>query len=310
MKRLLVVLLLLVGSRRAAAPASGYAGEFLALGAGARALALGSAFVALADDATAGYWNPAGLVRLSSRQLHLMHAERYGGLVAHDVVAVADAGRHGRGLGLTLVRVGVADIPFTDLPDPSQPPGDANRPIVISTESSADYALYLSWARRFRSRLDLGLSLKGIYRSIASYSAYGAGIDLGLSVRLHPALVVGAVVRDLTTTPIVWSTDTTDRIEPSLVAGFAVSRAVAGGELTALLASRTGGDAAAADHAAPVLAGLEFAYRQLAARAGLEEGRLSLGLGVRPHARLQLDVAYAQHDDLDATQQLSAGFRF
>ena len=41
--------------------ASGYAGEFLAVGAGARGLALGGAYVALTNDATSGYWNPAAL---------------------------------------------------------------------------------------------------------------------------------------------------------------------------------------------------------------------------------------------------------
>ncbi len=38
-----------------------YAGEFLSIGVGGRALGMGSAAVALASDVTAGYWNPAGL---------------------------------------------------------------------------------------------------------------------------------------------------------------------------------------------------------------------------------------------------------
>ena len=37
-----------------------YAGEFIATGVGARALAMGGSFVALSDDVTAAYWNPAG----------------------------------------------------------------------------------------------------------------------------------------------------------------------------------------------------------------------------------------------------------
>jgi len=310
MRRALIAIMFLCASQGPTAAATGYAGEFLALGAGARALALGSAVVALADDATASYWNPAGLLHVAARQLHLTHAERYGGMVAHDVLSVAAAGDGRRGLGATLVRVGVADIPFTALPDPSQPPASTNRPIVVSTESSADYALYLGYARRLGAHLDVGLTAKGIYRSIASYSAHGLGADLGLLVHLHPAVTVGMVVRDLTTTPVVWSTDTTDRIRPSLLGGAAVARPLGSGRLTALLAARTGGDAAPADDATPVQVGLEYAYRQVAARAGLEEGRLSVGLGLCPHARLRLDLAYAQHDDLEATQQVSASFRF
>ena len=45
-----------------------YTYEFLKLGGGARALGMGGAFVTIADDATAGYWNPAGLALLKKKQ--------------------------------------------------------------------------------------------------------------------------------------------------------------------------------------------------------------------------------------------------
>lgn len=50
------------------------AAPFLTLGAGARAAALGEAVAALADDATALYWNPAGLAALRRRSVVLSHA--------------------------------------------------------------------------------------------------------------------------------------------------------------------------------------------------------------------------------------------
>jgi hypothetical protein len=59
-----------------------------------------------------------------------------------------------------------------------------------------------------------------------------------------------------------------------------------------------------------LLAGVEYSYRYVAVRAGMEEGRQSLGIGLRVHPRLQLDLAYAQHDELESIQQVSAGFRF
>ena len=77
----LALALLLTGTVHAA---SRYAGEFLGLGAGARSAALGSAYVALADDATAGYWNAAGLSALSGRQVHLTHSEHFSGLIQRD----------------------------------------------------------------------------------------------------------------------------------------------------------------------------------------------------------------------------------
>ena len=301
----LTLALLLTGAAHAA---SRYAGEFLGLGAGARAAALGSAYVALADDATAGYWNAAGLSALSGRQAHLTHAERFSGLIQRDFIAVARPGRLLHGMALSLVRMGIGDIHFTELPDPLQPPSTDNRPRIASTEQSADYALYLSGSRRLGARLSLGLSTKAIYRQVASFNAYGFGLDLGMRYQLSHQITLAANVRDITTTPIVWNTDSTDRIQPSLLLGVAYAIPIAGGQTTALLATRSGGDTETAD--VPLNAGLEYRHHYIALRAGLEEGRQSFGLGLTPHRSLDLDLAYLQHDALEATYQLSAGFRF
>ena len=303
----LVLALLLTGAAHAA---SRYAGEFLGLGAGARSAALGSAYVALADDATAGYWNAAGLSALSGRQVHLTHAEHFSGLIQRDFIAVARPGRLLHGMALSLVRMGIDGIHFTELPDPLQPPSTDNRPLIASTEQSADYALYLSGSRRLGARLSLGLSAKAIYRQVASFSAYGFGLDLGVRYQLSHQIALAANVRDATTTPIVWNTDSTDRIQPSLLLGVAYAIPIAGGQTTALLATRSGGDASATTDDVPLNAGIEYRHRYIALRAGLEEGRQSLGLGLKPHRNLDLDLAYLQHDALEATYQLSVGFRF
>jgi hypothetical protein len=301
---------LLLALLRPLSAASGYAGEFMALGAGARGLALGSAYVAIADDATAGYWNPAGLATIESRQLHLMHAERFSGLVDHDYVAIARPGRRLHGLAFGLMRVGVDDIPFTRLQDPGRPLGPDNRPLVASTATSADYALYLSGGHRLRPRLAVGASLKMIYRSVGSFSAYGFGLDLGLRYRLTSGLSLAANLRDVTTTPVVWDTDTTDRIQPSVLVGIAYTTALVGGTATALVASRAGGEASGADDTQPLNAGIEYWHRGLALRAGLEETRQAFGIGLRPHRRISLDLAYLQHDELETTYQFSATFHF
>ncbi len=303
----LALALLLTGAVHAA---SRYAGEFLGLGAGARSAALGSAYVALADDATAGYWNAAGLSALSSRQVHLTHSEHFSGLIQRDFVAIARPGRLLHGMALSLVRMGVDDIHFTELPDPLQPPSTDNRPLIASTEQSADYALYLSGSRRVGARLSLGLSAKAIYRQVASINAYGFGLDLGVRYQLSHQIALAANVRDITTTPIVWNTDSTDRIQPSLLLGVAYAIPIAEGQTTALLSTRSGGDASAATDDVPLNAGLEYRHRYIALRAGLEEGRQSFGLGLTPHHSLDLDLAYLQHDALEATYQLSASFRF
>ena len=71
------------------------------------------------------------------------------------------------------------------------------------------------------------------------------------------ALNLAASIRDLTTTPIIWDTardtDTTDRIQPSVLLGLAYTHSLAGGRITAGIASRAGGNAAdeSGDYAAP-----------------------------------------------------------
>ncbi len=44
------------------------AAQFLKIGVGARAIGMGGAFAATADDITAMYWNPAGLARVYGRE--------------------------------------------------------------------------------------------------------------------------------------------------------------------------------------------------------------------------------------------------
>ena len=60
-----------------AGESGGQPGAFLQYGVGARALAMGGAFYAVADDATAAYWNPAGLAYLQRKEVTTMQAALY-----------------------------------------------------------------------------------------------------------------------------------------------------------------------------------------------------------------------------------------
>ncbi|MBI5169954.1 MAG: UPF0164 family protein, partial [Candidatus Eisenbacteria bacterium] len=105
-----------------ASPASAtkYAGEFMKIPVGARAVGMGGAFTAVADDATSPYWNPAGMVYLPYREAFLQHAEQFGSLVNHDfgsvVMPLRSADEHRTALGVALTWVGVTDIPITPRP--------------------------------------------------------------------------------------------------------------------------------------------------------------------------------------------------
>ncbi len=66
----------------------------------ARALGMGKVQVSLADDATAGYWNPAGLVNQKTKYDGvLMHSELFSGIVKNDYAAFSHAARRQERLG-------------------------------------------------------------------------------------------------------------------------------------------------------------------------------------------------------------------
>ena len=50
------------------------AAKFLSIPVGARALGMGGAFVGVANDASAMYWNPAGMARATQAEVQLNHA--------------------------------------------------------------------------------------------------------------------------------------------------------------------------------------------------------------------------------------------
>ena len=67
-----------------------YSNEFLNIGAGARGLGMGNAQIAFVDDATAGYWNPAGLAEIKDGpKASIMHAEYFSGIAKYDYAALA-----------------------------------------------------------------------------------------------------------------------------------------------------------------------------------------------------------------------------
>ncbi len=75
-------------------------GAFEDVELGARPLGMGSAFVATADDASALFWNPAGLTRVDGRELTMSYMELYD-LVSYSSVGYAQpliAGKIGAGL--------------------------------------------------------------------------------------------------------------------------------------------------------------------------------------------------------------------
>lgn len=310
-----ILLVSLLPPGRLDAASGKYAGEFMAIGVGARSLALGGASVALAGDVTAGYWNPAGLSRLSYPQLGLMHDERFAGLVNYDYGAAAMPVGAGSTIGLGVIRLGVDNIPDTrnagvDAAGNPLPPDRWEEfagidPSRIVWYNSADWAFYFSWARKASDAFSYGANIKVIRRDHGGASATGIGFDVGALWRID-RLSLGANLQDATSTLVAWSTGTNEFIVPTLKLGGAYDVAVdaAGSRVTPVadadLRFEGRGSAANLD-AGPVSAdfhaGLEFSFRGIAAvRAGYTDiGSLSFGAGVKL-PKIDLDYSFSKFD--------------
>ena len=205
--------LLLVGATAALAlPAAAqstktpkYSNEFLNLGVGARALGMGKVQVSLADNATAGYWNPAGLVNQTHKYDGvLMHSELFSGVVKNDYGAFSMPLDDKSAIGVSVMRLGVDNIADTRNIVNEYGYVDYSK---IELFSVADYALLLSYARKIQQveGLSVGGNAKLIYRNIGKFAhGYGFGIDAGVQYN-HKGWNLGLMARDITTTFTQWT---------------------------------------------------------------------------------------------------------
>ncbi|MCJ7552527.1 MAG: PorV/PorQ family protein [Ignavibacteriaceae bacterium] len=206
-----------------------YAGEFMALGVGGRALGMGGAFVAVANDVTAGYYNPAGLANINYPQIILMHSEQFGNLVNYDYGAVTIPYGTDMSFGLSIMRLGVDGIP-----DTRNALMDTNNDGIVDVNdefrldyskitefSNQDWAFYLTFAKRQTENFYWGANIKIIRRDIAEYGATGIGFDVGAYYTPLQNLYLGANVQDVTTTLVAWNTGRNELISPTLKLGAA-----------------------------------------------------------------------------------------
>ncbi|MFB6279717.1 MAG: hypothetical protein ABEK75_09440 [Salinibacter sp.] len=183
-----------------------YGADFLAGGVDARALGMGGAYVGLAHEVSAGYWNPAGLSALTYPEISYMHVERFAGAVSFDYGGAALPVTARSTVGISVFRSGVNDIVNTLSawnPDRGQPlPNYESR---ISRFSAADWALFVSYSRQVNEHLSVGVNFKGIHRSIGDFAnAWGYSMDASARYTTGPYRF-GVVVRDLTTMLQSWS---------------------------------------------------------------------------------------------------------
>ncbi|MBI5475882.1 MAG: PorV/PorQ family protein [Ignavibacteriales bacterium] len=312
-----------------AASKAKYAGEFLSIGIGGRALGLGGAYTAVATDITAGYWNPAGLASMDYPQVSLMHDERFAGLVNYDYGAVAIPYDKNTTFALSVIRLGVDNIPDTrnagiDANGNPLPP-DRWQDLAglnfdkITYFNAADWGFLLSYANQSTTSFSYGVNLKFIYRSLDNTSANGIGIDVGTRYRVMDNFYLAGSAQDITTTLVAWSNGTNELILPTLKLGSVYYIEAFNGRFAPAFDvdlrfenRRYSSMAHLGGISFDFREGLEFEYKNIAAiRIGYSEiGTINIGAGIKL-PKLAIDYSFARfgaEEQLGDTHRISLIF--
>lgn len=158
--------------------------SFLKIGVGSRALSMGEAAVAAANDPSAIYYNPAALSASSTSKILLMHREWVQGSRTDFLGASTMVGSLHLGLGVT--SAAIDDIEVRAAPGPA-----------ISTFTSRNASVSLGGAYDVSTEVSIGVAGKFLYEKIFLDEASGFAVDLGGVYRAGSSLTVGASVSNL-----------------------------------------------------------------------------------------------------------------
>ena len=299
-----------------------YAGAFFETGVGARPMSMGGAFVAVTEDVSSLYWNPAGLAFLKNYQLHGMHSERFSGIINWDFIGLGIPLINNTSLGFGYFRLGVDGIPITRLLDPNLDPGDfyiddegnriQNIPIAERYVDDTESAFVFTFAKKSSAKFSWGGNVKVISKKTGSHSAWGIGFDVGLFWNPYKNLKVGAVLVDGTSTLVAWNSGRKELIVPHCKLGFAYPfeysdfsflpvfdftvRFDNPGSASQLALGRWGMD---------FFYGCEIGYKRgIFIRIGNQRGDFTAGTGLR-YSFLQVDYGYSSHIELGHSHRIS-----
>lgn len=303
------VFLALILALAPAAAAAETGAAFLKIGVGARAIGMGSAFTARADDATAAYWNPAGLAQIGTRQVSAMHTQWIAD-TQYENLAYAHPTKRGTFAG-SLALFSQGNMERRDENRRRQGDFDAQ-----------DSALGISFGGRLSARAAYGLGVKAVRQSIDENRASGVAADFGFLQKAGPGLTFGLALQNLGPSmkfierrydlPLSLTVGADLRIAQDLRAGLDVQRLIHEKRTAARLgteywlmgrvalragymAHSRGAAAARADDAS-------------ASRLGTISG-LQMGIGLAL-GRYQMDYALVPAGELGNTQRLSLTFSF
>ena len=283
----------------------GLPGYFLNTGFGARAPGMGGAYTAVADDAGALYWNPAGLSMVGAKTVQLMHVTLFED-TSYDTLAYAHPLGYNTTIGLGVARLYSSGFTQRD---------NNNNPIGSFTDENT--AAILGLSSHFGEELSIGISPKMIRKSFTDLKATAFGMDAGLMLRpfseFYSAFTIGVAARNIIA-PKIQRTNLTDTAPFSTRVGVALpynhNSHMEFGFLLSADAEKT------QNQDAKYYFGLETTFYQdvLAVRGGYEPEGLTVGMGYTLNKNqaheLCINYAFLRHPTLGLTHRLSIDWSF
>lgn len=144
---------------------------FLEIGIGARAMGMGGSYAAVSNDATALYWNPAGIIWANTAQVEFMHNDWFMDAGIDFLGAIVPVPELNSAVGISFTTLGFGEQPVRTV---ERPEGTGE------TYDARDFVVGVSVATALTDRFSFGITGKYISSRIWNESGTAFAVDLGI----------------------------------------------------------------------------------------------------------------------------------
>ncbi len=287
-----IISVVITGGLSLAAEDGGSMSPFI-LGADARALGMGKAYVSIAGGPSALYWNPAGLSQANQKGFSLLHSNLFWD-TSYDFIGYCEPTARSGVFGLGVLRLNVTDIEERD----------ARNNLINPSLENEQLQYIFSYSQEPLPSFSYGLSLNLHTHKLYSYSATGVGLDVGFLY--HPkerfdGLAIGVNLQNLLE-PTLKLKDETTKYPMNLKAGISYQQQLLNKLGDEFIISIDVDKSRLTELKRHI--GMEYSfYKMLSLRAGLDESDWTCGFGLG-YKGFRFDYAYAGQE-LDDTHKFA-----
>ena len=287
-----VFIMLLFCSAAFAAPGDYGTENVFMTGAGSRPDGMADAFTAVADDLSAIYYNPAGLVNIKKQELSLLYYPLYESS-SYSSIAYGQALLNFGTIAANFFMFSTDNIEGYDQADN-----------FTSMFGSEQYKLTFSYGRNIAETLSAGVNTSVYYSEMSRFNYAGFGADLGLLYKPCPFLSAGFMARNVIT-PAFSMQSVTETLGRTYTLGLLARHRIAEFEFKAAYDASAGEKEGFNERA-----GIEITWSDTASvRAGYGDGGFTFGAGLTLY-ETKFDYAYVSNMDFGGMHRFTVSYLF